>query len=212
MTEYVISSRVTVFEGIGCRRCPAAGCSLTPELHHTLPATSRTVTRAVEEVRQDGYLRTFRGVGSSVMPSDTWRVHDDEARAAAADQACGACWLLVWADDLRGGDRFQKDDAEYCILTRTYPPAALTSFEVHLSSGARMGLKKDARVWVWDEDGSVARRGVTVLDRTPDAMPALIHKHPGDPSVLAEVIVDAARAFGGYRDDATAVILRPAAV
>ena len=60
---------------------------------------------------------------------------------------------------------------EYRILTRTYPPAALTSFEVHLSTGSTKPLKKEPVSGCGTQDGSVERRGVTVLDRTPQVNP-----------------------------------------
>lgn len=84
-------------------------------------------------------------------------------------------WLRIYANDLASGDlvRFTEDGDAVRVLDREHAPAWSLIFRVRLDGDATRGLAKSARVYVFDPDGSVARR-VRVLppDRPSPPSPA----------------------------------------
>lgn len=81
------------------------------------------------------------------------------------DSTTPPCWLRIWATEVTPGDliRFRETGDAVRVIDRDYPPAYSPIFRIKLDEDTTTGLAKMARIWIFDPDGTVARRVQMVL-------------------------------------------------
>lgn len=70
-------------------------------------------------------------------------------------------WVRTFASDIREDDRIRRDGAEYFVVSRTETPGTSPTFRIEYGThGEHIG--KMTTVSIWDPDGSVAERVVSI--------------------------------------------------
>ncbi|MGH3381437.1 MAG: hypothetical protein ACRDP6_42585 [Actinoallomurus sp.] len=79
----------------------------------------------------------------------------------AHQKAPGGQWVPTWASDIREDDRIRRDGEEYFVVSRTETPGSQPTYRIEYGThGETIG--KMTTVAIWDPDGSVAERVMSI--------------------------------------------------